>query len=888
MSQRAYGLVAVLLGWLCVGMVASSQPVVQVEKGDGGGNGGREGVSPAVKALISAEYLTEEERKDLRVFYGLATDEDLDTPRRRATDALIRGDYFNRVFDETEVMPESRARALIERGEPELGLKVLAGVSSLEGIRWRARALEMLGRFDEANAALEPLVNQLINRKLTDSGELASAVQGLIIRTRVRQQEMTGGADFRTLLSLLTKARSELNQLDWRVALAEAELLYSKDNRKQARDAAMDVLRLNPRCAKAMVLIGQIAVDGFDFDSASVIVRQLDELAEGSAEGAMILARGRLRQKDAVDARGIIDLALERQPQHRGLLALQAAAVAAGHNYEEADALLGRFDELSPGSALGYLQVGLTLSEARQYERAEEYLREAIQRQPLVSEPRVELGLMLLQAGRSDEALTMLTSANELDPFNVRVDNSLKLARELASYATASSEHFVIRYQPGVQGVLAEEMPEILERIYDRVTGLEGIDHEPERVTQIELMPDHAWFSVRITGMPAIHTMAASTGPVIAMEFPRAGPGQLVGEYDWARVVQHEYTHTVTLSRTKNRIPHWYTEAAAVVMEDAPRDYVSCQALAKAAGEGTLFDLEEINIAFVRPRLPGDRSKAYAQGSWMYEFITSRWGSRANLDLMDLYAQGVDEASAMQRVLGLESEAFLQAFTSWAKGQIREWGLGTPEGEKPVSELMLEMFELTQEDWDELSASERPVPSVEQLAELLANHPEHPGVLSWAVRWTLQEQSGVPDESMIELLKRYAKARPVDPLPHQMLLRIYLDQERAGQPIADAGTIIEHLLFLDAREQHSAAYAVELARRYAAMGEYHKAMDKAKRATHIAPLDADYRELAARIAIRMGDFAQAQRQLAALARIEPDREVHKRRLDAINRMIDGQ
>src|SRR5690606_1170635 len=104
--------------------------------------------------------------------------------------------------------------------------------------------------------------------------------------------------------------------------------------------------------------------------------------------------------------------------------------------------------------------------------------------------------------------------------------------------------------------------------------------------------------------------------------------------------------HTVTLARTRNRIPHWFTEAAAVYLEHAPRRFEQVQMLTAALQRGGLLSLDRINIAFVRPAEPNERGLAYAQGHWMYEFIVERWGGRAPLELMDLYAQGVEEREA--------------------------------------------------------------------------------------------------------------------------------------------------------------------------------------------------------------------------------------------------
>ena len=218
----------------------------------------------------------------------------------------------------------------------------------------------------------------------------------------------------------------------------------------------------------------------------------------------------------------------------------------------------------------------------------------------------------------------------------------------MQTYLRFETPHYIIRCKPGSEddgtadSLLADEMAGPLERNYAIVTGSGpgGIDFEPKDKTMIDLMPDHQWFGVRIAGMPQIHTIAASTGPLIAMESPRVGVGHL-GPYDWVRVLRHEFTHTVTLARTRNRIPHWFTEASAVYNEQSPRDWNTCQLLAAAHRQNKLFDFTEINLAFIRPKTPHDRPLAYAQAEWMYEYIIARAGPKAPLELMDKYAANV-------------------------------------------------------------------------------------------------------------------------------------------------------------------------------------------------------------------------------------------------------
>jgi hypothetical protein len=171
-------------------------------------------------------------------------------------------------------------------------------------------------------------------------------------------------------------------------------------------------------------------------------------------------------------------------------------------------------------------------------------------------------------------------------------------------------------------------------------------------------------------------------------------------------------------------------------------------------------------------------------------------------------------------------------------------------------------------------------------AKWLERYPNHPDLLEAMVGYEVALADDKPGPDLVPLLDRYAKARPADPLPHQTLARIYLNL-KPGETVAGEGIsgAIPHLEYLDARDQSSATYAAELARQYAAIQDWPRAAAKAERATTVAPFDADYRELAATVALQHADYATALRQIAALTIIEPGREIHKKRLDAVKAMM---
>ncbi|MBL4697288.1 MAG: hypothetical protein JKX70_00495, partial [Phycisphaerales bacterium] len=532
-------------------------------------------ITQALKDQLKAEFLTDEERAELRVEHGLWTETDLDNPIYAARAALAVGVYDHPSLSHPEADRFDRALAVLKVGQPQLALDLIdlpIGRLTIPELFVHAQALEMLGHPNAAIATLEDIETKMSESTITDADELAYAVEGLMQLTRLRgpadNNTFDAKAEYQNLAKLLANGRDNIDRLNWRIRLVEAKLLYAHNNYKDARTAAVETLRLHPRNAQAASLIANMAIDSFDFDTAEEIATKLDTIAAGTMKSdaeklpptlltAIIHARIALRQKNPEGAEYALDPMLAAMPNQRELLELNAAAAAAGFRMRSVQHLLQQYDELSPNSPHALMRVANTLAEYRQYTYGAEMLRRTIQRAPHWAQPRLDLGLLLVQAGEDEHAKAELEAALKLDPFDLRAQNSLTLVTELASYSIIETDHFIIRYKPGsTDQILAQEMPDVLERIHTRVCSNlpGGVDHEPKTKTIIELMPNHEWFAVRIGGMPSIHTMAASTGPVIAIEAPREGKKSSVGHYDWARVLQHEYTHTVNLSRTRNRV----------------------------------------------------------------------------------------------------------------------------------------------------------------------------------------------------------------------------------------------------------------------------------------------------------------------------------------------
>jgi tetratricopeptide (TPR) repeat protein len=857
-------------------------------------------MAESVLRSLDAAYLTDDERARLRVFHGVWTESDLQDPALRAAAALTLGVFDHPVFDDPAVPALDRAEAMAERGDLEGALALAAPGGEARAMRIRIGALMGLGRLDEARAEADAAVEAIgAGGNLRDAARITELVRILMMRADLRGEPASNYTD---MVRMLATAHQELDRGYWPALLAEAELLVKKNSAKEGQEAALDVLRRNPMCARAWHLLGWWSVQTMSYDRARSIADRLDRLEQRmssdptvtSALGDLIRARADIRENDPDSARISLAPTLERYPSMRTAVAVRCAIDALSYDPEVFERSLAEFDALSPGSPEALYEAGAALAERRQYEMASDLLNRAVARQPNWPEPIIDLGLLEMQAGRDTEAKAALERATTLDPFNVRAKNSLALVNDVLAFETIETDNFLIRYKPGIDGVMAREMPALLEQMHEDVTT--AMDFQPRTRTIMELMPDHASFAVRITGQSHIYTMAASTGPLMAMEAPKVGKGTTT-IYDWLRVVRHEYTHTVTLAKTNNRIPMWFTEAAAVWMEHGPRDYDRCRLLADALANNALFDFPRLNLAFARPP---ERSQAYAQAHMIYEFILERWGPQAPLRMMEGYATGTREAAVMAEHLGVTPSELLDEFRAWAWKRVKAWGLAaepsldalriteTLADEELGAAFMRSVQDFALETGIRAVSGAFPARFEPALAEITpeliefwhAMHPDHPDVVELVIALRLRDAGGEATEEIAPLLERYAELRPVDPMPHRQLARLYLRSDTPQRAVP-------HLEFLDAREVWSDTYAIELARLHAAAGRWDNATAKAERATHVSPFDPGNREVAAQVALGRRDFATAERHLLALVDLEPGQKRHVERLEALRRMSGG-
>jgi Flp pilus assembly protein TadD len=444
--------------------------------------------------------------------------------------------------------------------------------------------------------------------------------------------------------------------------------------------------------------------------------------------------------------------------------------------------------------------------------------------------------MMYMQWGIESKAREALEAAWALDSFNERTHFTLEVLEQLERLVPVETEHFIIKFDPKHDPGIGEFTAVFLEDMYDSVTADYGTTLRDKTI--IEVFPTLRAFGVRITGKPWIHTIGASTGRVIALTSARDVAHQ--SPYHLARVLKHEFTHTVTLEATNNRIPHWFTEGLAVLQEDAPRSFEWGVLLADAIRRDRLFTLESIDWGFIRPRTPHDRPMAYAQSEWMCEYIVERFGYETVNAMLIRFRNGENQHQVFAEQLGLGEESFDRDFREWARKQAAQWGfdISPPEDPEAVRKLLEEQSEDT------------------ALLGRLARAHLDAGDLEPA--WTAAQSALEGNEGEPNALKVMAKI---------ISLRIADIRDDAEKKELDDlwRSILQRLDKADPDGWTAPKFLAEIHARH---GELDRAAEMYARLQRVSPMDpASWRGLAG-ISLQRGDTEAALSQLFELARLE--------------------
>ena len=253
-----------------------------------------------------------------------------------------------------------------------------------------------------------------------------------------------------------------------------------------------------------------------------------------------------------------------------------------------------------------FMALADSLDLLRRYPAAAEYYREA-------QSPHAAAAVRPRPAGPDRDAAgtrkprrrKLLEESFRADPFHVRVKNMLEVLDVLQGYATLETEHFVIRFDRGRDELLARYAARYLEdEVYPQVVRQAGLRAAGE-VAVRDLQPGpqlqrpclvqrpHGRAAVhrhggRLCRADGRHGLAQRHAPEVQL-----GPGPAARVRARRQSAADRLQHPALVHRGAGRAAGGPAAAGGLERDAGP-----------PGKAGTLFDLDTINLAFIRPKDP--------------------------------------------------------------------------------------------------------------------------------------------------------------------------------------------------------------------------------------------------------------------------------------------
>ncbi len=526
------------------------------------------------------------------------------------------------------------------------------------------------GRLDEAEQGYAALIRYYNEQDVEDAESLrwiGLAAARYAGWNRLHNQ-------FKFLVNELYPDALKLDPAFWPAHYDAGNLFLEKHNRADAAREIQAGLELNPGAAELHVAKAELAAAARDFEQAASSIDRAIEINPKLLDARLAKADLALANFDVPGSLKLLEeTALPLNPLSEETLGRVAACYVLldgppkPGQQTRFSKLVKSVTDRNPHAGDFFSTLASALESRNKFLLAKRFFAKAIEVMPREVGPRSSLGLLAMRTAEEDDAKRWLDKAFTIDPFNVRVKNTLEVLDVLDSMKTLETEHAVIKYDGKRDELLARYVAKHIDAIYPEMCGQFG--YKPPGKPLLEIFSSakghggHQWFSVRLVGLPYVGTVAACTGCMVAMASPNEMEGPM--RFNWARVVKHELVHVITLQQTHFNIPHWYTEGLAVLSEGGPRPPSWNEMLLERVPAGKIFNLGTINFGFIRPKKCDDRQMAYCQAELYVEFMLSRWGPGKQRKLLAAYADGMDTPEAIKHALGITIEEFERRYLAY-------------------------------------------------------------------------------------------------------------------------------------------------------------------------------------------------------------------------------
>jgi tetratricopeptide (TPR) repeat protein len=609
------------------------------------------------------------------------------TPAQLATRALIEGRYDEvaSLTAKDQFDPQLvalRARALIEQGKYKEAEDLLRPSAQRQPTSDAALELGLLLKM-----LSRPEGTQLLNRvaasadTATRAVDLARSAKALQALGRFNE----ANAAFRDAAG--AAPRDPGIQTAWGEMFVEGRCQTCNADALKSFQAA---LKEDARWVPAMIGMARAVADE-NPPEATGLAKKVLELNAASVDAQLILA------SDAADsrrdqAREFLNKALEANPNSLEAHSLLAALAYVEDKQQEFDDHIRQILALSPNYGEAYRVAGELAAFNYRYDEAVVLVRKGLALDPRSPRSLTDLGTHLLRTGDEAGARAALEQSFKDHPFDVVSYNLLQMMDTLDTFVTVRDGDLVIKLDKNEAPVMQDSVVSLARQAIATLS--KRYQFTPKGPILVEVFPKHDDFAVRNVGLPGmIGALGACFGRVVTMDSPKARPP---GEFQWEATLWHELAHVITLQMSNQRVPRWLTEGISEYEEKVARpDWARGMDVEFAArlNKGETLKLENLNSAFRDGRTIG---LAYFQASLLVEHIVATYGDEGLHKLLKAYGQGLETNEAMRTAVGADLGQMQAAFDRRMEekyGKMRLALKDPPEGvslaKMPVEELKI-------------------------------------------------------------------------------------------------------------------------------------------------------------------------------------------------------
>lgn len=458
---------------------------------------------------------------------------------------------------------------------------------------------------------------------------------------------------------------------DTQLLLFRADLFLEKYDPGHAEEALNEILTKAPAEPAALVLLARVKLaQALDFDEAERLARLALTVNPKLGDAYAILAGIALRDQDLDVAAQRITDGLRAEPDNLELLSLRVAERFLADDQSGVDAAKKAVFALDPQYSKLYSIVAEFADWEHRYDEIVRMMRDAV---ALDNEDGVaygELGLNLIRAGDDAGGVAALSRAFAIDPYNVRVFNTLNLYDKTIprEYVTVEHPPFRIRYNKDERAILERYVPALLGRAWAKM--VKSYDFTPETPISVELYAERENFGIRTGGLPETAIQGVCFGRTLAAMSPKNE------SFNLGMTLWHELSHVFHIQLSKSHVPRWFTEGLAEYETIIARPEWAREQdpdLYQALRAGRLPAVANMTRAFTRAEELSDVATAYYASSQILVSWAQTYGTAKLDEMLRAWGAGQRTPDVLKSVLGKTPDELDREFKTFAEQRLARY-----------------------------------------------------------------------------------------------------------------------------------------------------------------------------------------------------------------------